>query len=54
MSAMRDHSSMRRAPSMSSDSVDTATRASTGISPRGRSSNEKKPSLHDISSKTTR
>ena len=52
-SAMRDHSSMRRAPSMSSDSVDTVMRASRGKSLRARSSNEKNPSRHDISSNTT-
>jgi hypothetical protein len=51
--AMRDQSSIRRAPSMSNDSVDTAIRVSCGISARERSSNEKKPSRHDMSSNTT-
>ena len=45
LSAMRDHSSMRRAPSMSSDSVETGCARRAASSARGRSSNEKKPSL---------
>ena len=50
---MRDHSSMRRAPSMSSDSVEIADARVGGTSATARSSNEKKPSCHDISSNTT-
>ncbi len=52
-SAIRDHSSMRRAPSISNDSVETWTEASTTASLTSRSSKEKNPSRHDMSSKTT-
>ncbi len=53
LSAIRLHSSMRRAPSMRSDSVDTWTAASSCAWPTSRSSNEKNPSRHDMSSNTT-
>ena len=51
--AMRAHSSIRRAPSMSSDSVEIRAVASVDESAAPPSTKEKKPSCHDMSSKTT-